>query len=128
MLKHRIHFRPYFLNKLAGSPVVLIPPWESPRGNSLENPNPKWVINLSSEPLTQAQRSVLAKGPNSAATPRHPPNLEYIMAIETECIKLGHQDAEELMAEINRVLRSSHPPKPNLTKAQSQALRELKTT
>ena len=28
--------------------------------------------------------------------------------------------------EINRVLRSSHPPKPNLTKAQNIALRELK--
>ena len=30
------------------------------------------------------------------------------------------------MANINRVLRSSHPPKPNLTKAQNSALRELK--
>ena len=33
----------------------------SPQGSSsLEEPNPKWVINLSSKPLTQAQRSVLA--------------------------------------------------------------------
>ena len=31
-------------------------PWGSPKDNSLENPNPKWVINLSSKPLTQAQR------------------------------------------------------------------------
>ena len=31
-----------------------------------------------------------------------------------------------LRADINRVLRSSQPPKPNLTKAQTQALRELK--
>ena len=30
------------------------------RGNTLEEPNLKWVINLSSKPLTQAQRSVLA--------------------------------------------------------------------
>ena len=42
------------------------------------------------------------------------------MAIESACIKLGQQDAEELRAEINRVLRS------NLTTAQSQAIRELK--
>ena len=41
------------------------------------------------------------------------------------CTKLGQQDAEELRAEMNRVLRSSHP-QPNLTKAQSQALREFK--
>ena len=37
----------------------------SPQGSSpREEPNPKWVINLSSKPLTNAQRSVLAKGPN----------------------------------------------------------------
>ena len=61
----------------------------------------------------------LAKGPNFVVTPRHPPNLEYITAIEAACTKLGQQDAEELRAEINRVLGSSHP-KPNLTKAQTQ--------
>ena len=44
----------------------------------LGEPNPKWIINLSSKPLTPAQRSVLAKGPNFAVTPKHPPNLEYI--------------------------------------------------
>ena len=60
-------------------------------------------------------------------TPRQPPNLEYITAIEAACTKLSQQDAEELRADINRVLRSSHPPKPNLTKAQNSALRELKT-
>ena len=75
--------------------------------------------------MTQAQRSVLAKGPNFVVTPRHPPNLEYMMAIEAACTKLGQKDVEELRAEINRVLRSSHP-KPNLTKAQSQAIKELK--
>ena len=81
---------------------------------------------MSSKPLTQAQRSVLAKGPTFAVTNRHPPNLEYIMAIETACTKLGQQDVEELRAEINRVLKFSHPPKPNLTKSQLKAIRELK--
>ena len=57
---------------------------------------------------------------------RHPPNIEYITAIETACTKLSQQDTEELRADINQVLRSSHPPKPNLTKAQTLALRELK--
>ena len=41
-------------------------------------------------------------------SPKHPPNLEYITAIEAACTKLSQQDAEELRAEINRVLRSSH--------------------
>ena len=79
--------------------------------HSLEDPNPKWVINLSSKPLAKAQKSVLAICPNFAVTPRHPPNQDYIMPIESVCTKLGWQDAEELRAEINRVLRSSHPLK-----------------
>ena len=91
----------------------LLPPCRIPQGSSNEEPNPKWVINLSNKPLTPAQRSVLAKGPNFAVTPRQPPNLEYIAAIEAVCTKLSQQDAEELRADINRVLRSSHPP--NLT-------------
>ena len=76
--------------------------------------------------MTPVQRSVLAKGPNFVVNPRQPPNLEYITAIEAACTKLSQQDAEELRADINRVLRSSHPPKPNLTKAQNSALRDLK--
>ena len=102
------------------------PPARHPQGSSKKEPNPKWVINLSNKPLTPAQRSVLAKGPNFVVTPRQPPNLEYITAIEAACTKLSQQDAEELRANINRVLRSSHPPKPNLTKNQMSALRELK--
>ena len=58
-------------------------------------------------------------------SPKHPPNLEYITATGAACTKLSQQDAEELRADINRVLRSSHP-KPNLTKAQNLILRELR--
>ena len=58
------------------------PPNRLPQGSSPEDPNPKWVINLSSTPLTPAQRSVLAKGPNFVVAPKQPPNLEYITAIE----------------------------------------------
>ena len=67
----------------------------------MEEPNPKWVINLSSKLLTKAQRSVLAKGPNFVVSPRHPPNFEYITAIESAYTKLRQQDAEELRANIN---------------------------
>ena len=91
----------------------------------MEEPNSKWVINLSSKPLTPAQRSVLAKGPNFVVTPKHPPNLEYITAIEVACTKLSQQDAEELRADVNWILKASHPPEPNLTKAQNLAITEL---
>ena len=96
------------------------PPLVGPQGSSNEEPNPKWVINLFNKPLTPAQRSVLAKGPNFVVTPRQPPNLEYITAIEAACTKLSQQDAEELRADINRVLRSSHPLNPTLLKHKMQ--------
>ena len=64
-------------------------PSRLPQGSSNEEPNPKWVINLSNKPLTPAQRSVLAKGPNFMVTPRQPPNLEYITAIKAACTKLS---------------------------------------
>ena len=93
------------------------PPSRLPQGSSNEEPNPKWVINLSNKPLTPAQRSVLAKGPNFVVTPRQPPNLEYITAIEAACTKLSQQDAEELRADINRGININKvlPTPPNLT-------------
>ena len=55
-------------------------------GNS--NLGNKWVINLSKVELTQAQKSLLSKGPNYAILPNNIPNLDYITAIETLCDKL----------------------------------------
>ena len=104
---------PSLPRRIAPSPGKTTPPphlSRPPQGSSYEEPNPKWVINISNKPLTPAQRSVLAKVPNLVVTPRQPPNLEYITAIEAACTKLCQQDAEELRADINRVLRSSHPP------------------
>ena len=104
---------PSLPRRIAPSPRKTTPPptpSRPPQGSSYEEPNPKWVINLSNKPLTPAQRSVLATGPNFVVTPRQPPNLEYITAIEAACTKLSQQDAEELRADINRVQRSSHPP------------------
>ena len=41
----------------------------------------KWVINLSSVPLTPTQESLLSKGPNFALSPSYPPNVEFISSI-----------------------------------------------
>ena len=58
-----------------GKALNPLPPNRFPQGSSSEDPNPKWVINLSNKPLTQAQRSVLAKEPNFVVSPKQPPNL-----------------------------------------------------
>ena len=55
--------------------------------------NNKWVINLSKTNLTEGQKSVLAKGPNYAFSPRYIPNLDYITAIELVSHKLKEDDA-----------------------------------
>ena len=89
------------------------------------NINNKWVINLSNTPLTPAQGSLLAKGPNFAVAPKNP-NGDYISAIESVCHKLTEQDVEELRADINGLLRRVQTPKPNLNKAEIKALAELR--
>ena len=43
-------------------------------GNS-NSVNSKWVIKISSHPLTPAQVSLLPKGPNIALAPNNPPNV-----------------------------------------------------
>ena len=63
-------------NSWEGTPTSTIPS-RLPQGSSNEEPNPKWVINLSNKPLTPAKMSVLAKGPNFAVSPKQPRNLEY---------------------------------------------------
>ena len=90
------------------------------------NNNNKWVINISNTPCTQAQESLLSKGPYYAIAPKNAPNLEYITAIEIACQKLNNQDAEELRADINGLLKKLHGPRPNLTKEECKALVELK--
>ena len=86
----------------------------------------KWVINLSSSPLTQVQASLLAHGPGYAVTPQHPPYGDYIVAIEKACSTLEHNRAEELRAEIRGALRKTHSIRKNINREEVQVLVKLK--
>ena len=86
----------------------------------------KWVKNLSKAPLTEAQMSLLAHGPNFAITPRSPSYGEYITVVEQVCLNLEPQNAEELMAEIRGALRHAHNPRKNITKEEAQTLADLR--
>ena len=88
--------------------------------------NSKWVINLSKTKLTEAQGSLLAKGPNFAITPVNIPNVDYITAIESVCPKLKEENAMELRADINSLLRRAKVTKANLTKQERIGLYQLK--
>ena len=91
------------------------------------NQRNKWVINLSSTPLTPTQEALLVHGPNFAVTPKNLPILEYITSIEVACQNLYNNEAEELRSDFYRALRHSHPPKPNLRKEEMKALKQIKT-
>ena len=69
--------------------------------------NNKWIINLSSISLTEAQKSVLAKGPNYSITPKYIQNVEYITAVESMCSKLKEEEAMELRSDVNCALKES---------------------
>ena len=85
----------------------------------LPDKSKKWVVNLSSIPLTKEQESLLSHGPNFAISPKNPPLGEYILNIEKACQSLDTNTAEELRSEAYRVLRKPHHPKPNLEKERS---------
>ena len=92
----------------------------------LPDKSKKWVVNLSSIPLTKEQESLLLHGPNFAISPKNPPLGEYILNIEKACQSLDTNMAEELRSEAYRVLRKPHHPKPNLGKEEMTALKQLK--
>ena len=84
----------------------------------------KWVINLSITPLPKPrslcyQRTQLCGAPQAS-------HLEYITPIVSACQKLENQEAEELRANVNRILRSAHAPKSNLTKEEIKSLGKLR--
>ena len=78
--------------------------------------NNEWVINLSETTLTKGQELLLTKGPNYTLPPDNIPDVDYITVVESICPKLRNQDAHELRADINLLLRRSQVPKTNLTK------------
>ena len=86
----------------------------------------KWVINLSSVPLTKDQEDLLAHGPNFVIIPKKPPLGEYITNIEKACQSLDVNSTEELRSEVVRVLRQTHHLKPNINRKEAEALKQLK--
>ena len=56
----------------------------------------KWVTNVSSTPLTEAQEKLLAHGPNYAMVPKYPPIIAVVTSVEKTCQKLVKGEAEEL--------------------------------
>ena len=86
----------------------------------------KWVHNLSTTPLTEAQDKVLIHGPNYAVVAKEPPISNYISQIERVCQQLKQGKVEELQGEIKSILKNIQPHKPNIAKEEAWAIQELK--
>ena len=86
----------------------------------------KWVLNLSSTPLTKDQEGLLAHGPKFVITPKGTPVGEYITAVEQACTKLKQGEEEELRVEVKRTLKKTQRSPANISKEEYKALNELK--
>ena len=91
-----------------------------------EESTKKWVRNISKTPLTKAQEKLLAHSPNFVIVPKEPPTTEYIVAIEKACLRLPSGKAEELRGEVKAILKKDNKNKPNITKEEYQAIKDLR--
>ena len=70
------------------------------------------VVTMSSCPLTEAQTSLLARGPKFAVCPRHAPKGDYTAAVKEVCLHFPPIVAAELRADTGKPLDKTHPPSP----------------
>ena len=79
----------------------------------------KWVINLSSKPLPDAEQSLLQKGPKFAVSSPKVPLTEYITVTKCICNELGEntegKDCTEIYQKTKEILQCykdkiSHEP------------------
>ena len=96
---------------------------ENQKQNNRQN---KWVINISSKPLTPDQEKLLAHGPNYAIVPKDPPIVQYVAAVEHACTRLEEGKVEEFRVQVKVAIQKIKKPKPNLTKGERKAIGELK--
>ncbi|XP_071448005.1 uncharacterized protein [Hetaerina americana] len=85
------------------------------------------VVNLTDIHLSDAAISVLSKGLNFAVAPARLPKEELVTEVEYAVRKLPKEEAEELRGEVSRILLNAKTPKPNVTREERKALRDLRT-
>ena len=86
----------------------------------------KWVINLSSRPLSDAEEPLLKKGLNFAVTPTNIPATDIIAKFESAVRSLDAERKDTVRRAVNTILQQGEPPKPNITKEERDALKSLK--
>ena len=88
------------------------------------------MVNLSKYKTSDVQNKLLARGLNYAVSPESivdDPSItnEYIVACEKVCWKLPKGEAAQLRAEVVGSIKSTKPPKPNVTAEERKAIKKL---
>ena len=93
----------------------------------------KWVINLSSKPLSDGEQSILQKGPKFAVSSSKVPITEYIAVTKRICDELGEnttgKDCTEIYQKTKEVLqhfKDKKGPTCNITKQEKEAIKTLR--
>ena len=83
----------------------------------------KWVVNISQYELNDAETKVPTKGLNYAIAPKQIPIEEYIAATKHACSMLPQTKTESLQADMKGIFKSAKPPKSNINKDKSNAVK-----
>ena len=68
----------------------------------------KWVINLSSKPLSNGEQSILQKGPKSAVSSSKVPITEYIAVTKRICDELGENTLGRIVQKFTKKPKKSY--------------------
>ena len=93
----------------------------------------KWVINLSSKPLTDGEQSLLQKGPKFVVSSSRVPLTEYIAVTKRICDELGEnmigKDCTEITQKTKEILQHYQKKKShthNITKEDREAIKTFR--
>ncbi|XP_072023064.1 uncharacterized protein [Amphiura filiformis] len=86
----------------------------------------KWVVNLSSRSLTEAEVSLLQRGLNYSVSSNKFPVKDIVASTETECKDIPGDKAAELRGRVVNAIKTTKPPTSNITKDERLALDKLK--
>ena len=87
--------------------------------------HPKWVVNLSSRPLLDAEQAVLSKGLNFVPAPAKIPTAEIVAAVESSLVRVPEESAEVARSKIIGALGKARPPPVNLLPQERRAIKSL---
>ena len=88
----------------------------------------KWVVNISGQSLTMAEREVLSKGLNFVPTPKNVSNVDFITEVEklVSISNMSEDEANKIRFEVTKNLQSFKPDSDNLTSEERRMLHSLK--